>query len=343
MKRAMSLPLSLTRFRRWLEGLRFPQRRITTDDGTQAFAEQALMAVPLALLLCDERDRIVAGNAAAYGLLIGDGHIIHGEAPEWASRRLTDLLSRPGVRIGGPGRSAKHWKSGTSYEYSGPDGQVFRVEATRLRRVGSGKPRWLVVLPELTAQRQTQRARESLRAVLSHDLRSPQVSILSLLKMHDGSGSVETAVLLAAIRREAERSLALTQHLLDLVAPPLEDSRVVPALVANMVLDAVDQVWARAKSARWRSKPGWMTTWIQPWLRMHRSSRGPSSICSTMPWRKVQAAGKSAFASPAKPRTHRSSLPFAMVGRACRRSIWTGCAPRCRPRARATMQTSPWL
>ncbi|MDM0111524.1 HAMP domain-containing sensor histidine kinase [Variovorax sp. J22R133] len=246
----MALTPSLARFGPLLEWLNLRKVRETVDAQVVALAEQALQGVPMALLLCNGDGCIMAGNAAAHSLLIGGAsHAVKDAAHAWEGSRLAALLSQPLRGMGTSGEdSPPHWQLRTPDEYAGATGRVFRVEATRLDGTGAA-PLWLVALPETTTLRENQRQRESLRAVLSHDLRSPQVSILSLLKMHDGSGSVETTVMLGAIRREAQRSLALTQLLLDLVEVPMDNIRLLPAMATSLVLDAVDQVWPRAKAA----------------------------------------------------------------------------------------------
>jgi len=84
---------------------------------------------------------------------------------------------------------------------------------------------------------------------LSHDLRSPQVSILNLLDLQAGGATgMSGDVVTAGIRREAERTLALTEGFMDLTEAESGKYCFDSTLVGIVLLDAIDQTWPYAQA-----------------------------------------------------------------------------------------------
>lgn len=102
---------------------------------------------------------------------------------------------------------------------------------------------------ELTTERKAQQERVQWLRFLSHDLRSPQVSILSLLDLQAGGAAGMNAELMASgVRREAERTLALAEGFMDLTEAESGEYRFDEVLAGAVLLDAIDRAWPYAQA-----------------------------------------------------------------------------------------------
>ncbi len=215
----------------------------------QTLMDEALHRMPVAVLICDDEGRIGSSNAAAARLLEGASGAAGSVDGALDGRLLPELLHTlaPATAAADAG-SGGHWSSVLRREHVTRAGRVFLFEAAAFGGGAPGERGWVVVLPDLTAEREAQRQREEWRRFLSHDLRSPQVTILSLLAMHE-SGGGDTAVLLRALRREAERTLALAEGFMDVAEAESDDYHFEATHLASVLLDARDQVWPYAQAS----------------------------------------------------------------------------------------------
>jgi len=235
-------------------------RAIARVQRMQKLMDEAMHTMPVAMLICDEEGRIVSSNAAAFCLL-GAGALPSrdGEAAALRGLLLPELLAPLGVAAAGDAAAGDsmaaaarhlHWTERLHGEYQTREARVFRLEAAPFGAAAPEDRGWVVALPELTAEREAQRQRDEWRRFLSHDLRSPQVTILSLLSMH-GAGTDAASPspdLLRAIRREAERTLTLAEDFMDYTEAESNDYRFAPTHLGTVLLDARDQVWPYAQA-----------------------------------------------------------------------------------------------
>lgn len=236
-------------------------RAIARVQRMQKLMDEAMHTMPVAMLICDEEGRIGSSNAAAVRLLGGDVLTPSREGGNTALRGLSlpalvaplAVAPSPAHRAG-EGEDGRHWSERLAGEYQTPGARVFRLEAAPFGASVAQERGWVIVLPELTAEREAQRQRDEWRRFLSHDLRSPQVTILSLLSMHGAKAGAEageseqTQALLRAIRREAERTLALAEGFMDYTEAESDDYRFAETHLGAVLLDARDQVWPYAQA-----------------------------------------------------------------------------------------------
>lgn len=221
----------------------------------QALTESSLQALPHGVLLCDPQGSIVGGNAAALRSIGPAGAEDGLRTQALRGLMLSNLLSacarqvRAGDAQVSTGIQWPHWLAPLLGEYLTTQGQYLQLLAAPVASpAGEATPGYVVVLADLTAEREAQRQREKWNRFLSHDLRSPQVTILGLLEL-DGGQSV-TSELSQSIRREAERTLSLAEEFLDVSHAWSGAYRFAPVHVPTVVLDARDQVWASARRAQ---------------------------------------------------------------------------------------------
>jgi len=227
----------------------------------QAMLRQSVALMPAAVLVCRANGRIGQSNAAAQAMLTHPNRprvdpqtqLAQDAADLLAERDLFALLavlSRTDVAtVPSEADLPSVWRDAVAGEYTTPAGDVFRLRAVPLRGEGSQvAPLWIVVLHALTAERRAQREREELFAFFSHDLRAPQVSILSLLALHaDGDPATDTPALVRGVTQAVHRTLAMADGFMTMMEAESSAYRMAAVPLGAIALDAMDAVWADAQ------------------------------------------------------------------------------------------------
>lgn len=234
------------------------ERRITALAGAaerlrslRRFVSDTLDGLPDAALVTDRDGLVLIANRAAcapFGAAAPDdlrGRSMHeltalltttdGPAPGWDALRA--LGDKPGPDV-----------AQRSIECITDEGHHLLARCAPLEG-GDGHPAgWIVALSDISDLREAQRQREEVLAFLSHDMRSPQTSIMALLELHalDPEDNPKEQVH-ARIEQYARRTLSLSDQFLQLVRaetkayePTIEDLTLV-------VEEAVDDTWAAAE------------------------------------------------------------------------------------------------
>jgi signal transduction histidine kinase len=229
--------------------------------GLQSLLADGVWLMPVAVLVCGPDGVIRQSNAAARALLARDptsrpdGPIELGSDP-LAGIDLPALLAtlpRSGIEPCGAAVDGGLWALAETGEYVTPEGRVFRLRAAPLSATDEAtRPGWIVVVRDLTLERTAQRERERWFGFLSHDLRSPQVTILSLLELHrKGDQGIDDARLVNGIDREARRTIRLTENIMDIIDVESRTTlQFAETSIGTIVLDAIDSAWPYALSRR---------------------------------------------------------------------------------------------
>ncbi len=114
----------------------------------------------------------------------------------------------------------------------------------------AGRPAGVIVsLIDITAVRRAERQREQTLHFLSHDMRSPQASILALIDLQSrAERALPQAELLGRIGEHAHRTLALADDFIRLAQAESQNLVFAQVDVTALVLDATDELWALAKA-----------------------------------------------------------------------------------------------
>ncbi|MDN4587015.1 hypothetical protein DBA29_00675 [Xenophilus aerolatus] len=214
----------------------------------QSFLSAGLRELPVAAVVCNEEGKIHRSNAASWSLLVEGAEPDGGSEAEdpLAGVHLPELLK--GFQRNPPADALQGWNS--EAEYTTKTGRIFNLRAAAFtdQQETSG---WIGVMRELTMEKKSEQERALWLRFLSHDLRSPQVNILSLLALHQGRNAEPSVQrLLDSITREVERTLELSEGFMDLSHAESGNYVLAEVHAASVAQEAVDQVWpyANAKS-----------------------------------------------------------------------------------------------
>ncbi|QCP54365.1 CHASE2 domain-containing protein [Trinickia violacea] len=207
----------------------------------------SISQMPVAVLVCFDDGTITQSNDAARRLL-EPSTVLHDATEDALSRRdLLSILRETCVTQLGGASSVRPWFETLHNEYVTQRGQVFKPRVAALDIFGDEPRRWMVALHDVTSEHRIKLEREQWIGYISHDLRTPQINIISLLNLYaDGAAQLDERALIDGVRRETERSIRLADSILDLLTARSDRYRFEPVPVAALALDAVDQVWANA-------------------------------------------------------------------------------------------------
>jgi signal transduction histidine kinase len=169
-------------------------------------------------------------------------------------RSIVDLLGKFSPPGGAPWRAtwvdAYEETRTVSLESKFEDGREFLIRiaplfSTRGPQIGS-----IVTLVDVSPLRESERRRDEALRFLSHDMRAPQASILTLLSMYqDDPQGTPIDKLTARIEKYARRTLNLADEFLRLAkAERARSEDFEPLDLREIALDAVDAAWSAAQA-----------------------------------------------------------------------------------------------
>ncbi|MCC8404496.1 CHASE2 domain-containing protein [Paraburkholderia sp. MMS20-SJTN17] len=110
---------------------------------------------------------------------------------------------------------------------------------------------WIAGLVDVSALHAAERQREDALRLLSHDMRSPQASIIALIEIERArTEPVLERNLLGHIERYAQRALTLADDFVQLARAESQTYALEPLNLAELVIDASDEVWPQAHAKR---------------------------------------------------------------------------------------------
>jgi len=114
----------------------------------------------------------------------------------------------------------------------------------------AGRPAGVIVsLIDITTVRRAERQREQTLHFLSHDMRSPQASILALIDLQARpERALPQPEFMGRIAEHAHRTLALADDFIRLAQAESQSLAFAEVDLAALVLDATDEMWALAKT-----------------------------------------------------------------------------------------------
>ncbi len=220
------------------------------------FAADTLDNLPDATLVTDNSGRIILTNraaAACFGVsnpMTLRGRFIADLLGDLAARtrgdkRVTwDMLRHLGEQ---PAAQTNPAAALTALEVATRDGRDFLLHTARSVGESEKAVGWVVTLIVVSALRAAERKRDEALAFLSHDMRSPQSSIVALLELHalDPVANPIAAVH-TRIESYARKTLDLSEQFLQLSLAESKEYQFGTVDLAEVAADAMDEVWAAA-------------------------------------------------------------------------------------------------
>lgn len=214
-----------------LEGVDFIARQVSrmrrlvhNVQDSLAFLQQVIEAAPDAILVLDRDGTAQMMNAQAHALF-----------PHWQGGTVSglgELLDDAEARY-----------DQSRGEIATADGKTFLVARAPLGRGGEGE---IMALREVTEIRRREEERKQMLEFLSHDMRTPQVAIIGLVRQ----GEDAPPDMLGRIRTQAERTLKLADNFVQLARLEETDLQLEDADLGGLVKEACDRFYAPAKARK---------------------------------------------------------------------------------------------
>lgn len=232
-------------------------RAVSRVRNLRQFASDSLEHLPVGAVVCDTAGRILSANRVACTLLT-PAPPAQQEATDTVSlagRNFSDVL-RPWL-LQQPDGTTEMAQLESDYarlsglQVQGAQGRSFRLDLVPVQSTSPAAPMgWLIGLVDLTAEQNMQEQRADMLRFLSHDLRTPQSSILALLEMQEkATSAIPEAQLRERVARQVDRTLQLTDDFVQLARAESDDNYRFEIIdLTSVLLEACDQVWALARS-----------------------------------------------------------------------------------------------
>lgn len=195
----------------------------------------ALQGLPDATLVTALDGQVLIANREAEALFGGAGL-------DPANRPVADLIAALAPEADALEIAAE----AADVELAIPDGRCFAIRRTTLGEAGGAVVGWIVRFTDITALKDAGRQREHILELLTHDMRSPQVSILTLL----GSSEAQAvaAPLSDRIAGYARRTLSLADNFVNLARAEADTYTLEVLDLGDALLDAVDDLWPQSSA-----------------------------------------------------------------------------------------------
>lgn len=210
---------------------------INRIEDLRRFSADALFSLPDATVVLDVRRRVVAANAAAQTLLRGTHLPLAGasvasllNALEPLGRTFDESWPPEAERI-------------EAVDLHLSDGRAYQSQTVYRRDEAGESAGWIVRLADITTLTAAMRQREQALQLLTHDMRSPQTSILALLATTPGLPE-ELSDRLAACAR---RTLALADGFVQLARAEVTPVAMEPVDLCDVTVEAIDELWPQCR------------------------------------------------------------------------------------------------
>ncbi|MGC3964670.1 MAG: CHASE2 domain-containing protein [Rhodocyclaceae bacterium] len=214
----------------------------------QRFTRQSIDGMTDPLLVSDESGRVRMANRIAQTYFARYGVAVQGESLNFV---LTRRLLLPPETLRALSASNPHEPVAFDVPVEELDGRACLVKGAP--RVGEGGAfgGWIVTVVDVSTLEQAQREREEALRFMTHDMRSPQSSIISLVDLRR-AGHMDETQTLERIEQHAQRTLSLADGFVNLARARSSDYVLDLIDLRGVMLDAADQLWDRAEARRAR-------------------------------------------------------------------------------------------
>ncbi|WP_340643689.1 CHASE2 domain-containing protein [Phenylobacterium sp.] len=201
---------------------------ISRMDALRRFADDILASLPDATLVTDADGIVIQANGPGEALLGSD----------LVGARVIDLLRRL-EPIGDASLTGSH-------PLELRDGRTLLLMTAPRRGEGGGQAGEVISLADATELMATARQREQALQLLTHDMRSPQTSILALLQQSPG---LEPTVV-GRIAANARRTLALADGFVQFARAEASILNRAPVDLCDVISEMADELWPQAQQKK---------------------------------------------------------------------------------------------
>jgi CHASE2 domain-containing sensor protein/signal transduction histidine kinase len=206
------------------------------------FIFDRLDQLPDAILITDMAGEVLLANAAARRLFdsLGvpgqDRTTLAGLLKQFSTGPDRETLALPG--LGFEPDSSQDW---SNHEVSADDGRTFSIGFAPQTSSAVKPSGWVVRISDISEAKAAQRQREDILQLLTHDMRSPQASIVAVLETA-APEHIDPEVS-ARIRHYAQRTLGLADDFVQLARAEALDYAIEEVDLYDMLMDAIDDLW----------------------------------------------------------------------------------------------------
>ena len=231
-----------------LRGDLLEQRIHAVENATQRlrklhqFVSDSLQHLPSPTFVCDAQGRVTLANDAALHYL----QVAHAPQGQAIAQVLAGLVqASTGKRL--LPQDASHLAE-LPPQQEGCDAQGRHMLMLCKPFALDGSTIWLIILVDLTDMRRAQQQRDQALHFISHDLRAPAASILTLLEMRrEFPEQLSQQDLLTRIERHARSLLSMAQGFVQLAGAQTQEYESTTFNLATALEEAVDDAWASAR------------------------------------------------------------------------------------------------
>ena len=230
------------------------------------FVSDTLESLPDAALVVDASGKVLIGNRSAAALFktatssdlrsqdmqalldTMDASMSGTALPSWAALQALAVNAAGQRDAGAP----------PAIEYASRDGRSHLARCAILAAPDGSPGGWIVTFSDISELREAERAREEVLAFLSHDMRSPQSSIIALLELHelDPDDNPKEEVH-RRIEQYARRTLSLSEQFLQLARAESKAHEPTVEDLGAIAEEAADDVWTAAEQKGMRVQLRW--------------------------------------------------------------------------------------
>lgn len=229
-------PLSaLSPVRTWTAGDEISRQALSFSTALKQFRDfnryitQSVHSLPDAALLTDQDGMVLVANRRAQ-LLFPDRQLV--------GSQLNDLFDDLGRR---DWRTLIDAEAGTRDEVFIDDGRCIQIAIAGLTDTHKRSTGLIVRLADVTPLRAAERERQRTLQLLGHDMRAPQVSILTLLDSEKRPANLEEQ-----IRRNARQTLNLAEGYVQLSRAENQSLTFDLINLADLLTEAADTLWPQS-------------------------------------------------------------------------------------------------
>ncbi len=203
------------------------------------FVGDTLDGLPQAALVVDTELRITLVNTQAASL-IGKPAIVLG------GKRASDVLA-PVLAQGAPEWNTLIERAPVSFEARHADKRDLFASIVPFLGSEGDRRGLLISLVDVSVLKEAERKRDEYMRFLSHDLRSPLVSITAMLDLRELAPETQKEDFFLRIRRSVERSLTLAEDFVQLGrAEAIDESRFAAVDLTDLLQAAIDEAESQA-------------------------------------------------------------------------------------------------